>query len=141
MSFRSSVLLLVLAGCFADPKNYDEIAIEKYREANELFAKGRYAECVERYEYVVQWRERILDAHLKLATCYERTGRPDDAVPVLERLVRIDRQNVEGMRRLAAAYAERKRIDEAIELNRRILERNPGDERARAELSRLEKLK
>ncbi|GEM_PF-3973590 len=142
MSYRSrSVFLLVLSGCWSSPPTYDEIALKRYREANELYDRGRYAECVEHYEYVVRWRERILDAYLKLATCYEKTARPDKSVGVLERLIRVDRDCVEGLRRLAAAYVARNRIPEAIELHRRILVRHPDDAEAKAEIARLEKLR
>ncbi|MBI2898975.1 MAG: tetratricopeptide repeat protein [Planctomycetes bacterium] len=140
MWFRSlerALAPLVLASCVGSAPTYDQIALVKYDEANALFDQGRYADCIDRYEYVVKWRDQIRDAYLRLATCYERTGEPDRGVRTLERLLRVDRRNLEALRRLAAAYAARNRVAEAVEMNRRILEIDPNDAGAKAELERM----
>lgn len=86
-----AVPLLLLGACLiADDPTYDEIALEKYEDANRRFGEGLYAECIEDYEYVVKWRDRILDAYRKLAICYERTGKPDLAIETLRRLLRVE---------------------------------------------------
>lgn len=134
------LLPLLLFGCGSAP-TYDEIALERYEQANALFDQGRFAECIERYEYVVRWRDRILDAYPKLATCYERVGKPDRALETMERLLKVEPYDVEGLRRTADLCERQGDVPRAIELTRRILERHPEDAAARAALERLEKPK
>ncbi len=135
---RRLLLLLFLFGCGSAP-TYDDIALEKYEQANLLFDQGRFADCIDRYEYVVLWRDRILDAYPKLAICYERTGRTDRAVETMERMLKVEPYHVEGLRKSSDLYERHGNVPKAIELTRRILERHPEDAGARATLERLEK--
>ncbi len=115
----------------------DEVALDRYREANEAFAQGNYLECIPHYEYVIKWRDRVFDAYLKLATCYDQVDRLTDAVAILHQLIRVDPTHIPGMRALARAHEKRGDLKAAIEMNQKILGRNSGDKEASNEILRL----
>lgn len=96
---RGAWALLLLAGCTVEPTP-DEAALERYEEADRLFAAGRYAEAAPLYESVIAVRDRVKGAYFRLADCRERLGDPAGAAEALERLLRIDRHDGEALRRL-----------------------------------------
>jgi len=105
---RALLFMAGLAGCSDPPPAPDEAALERYEEANLLFEAGRYADAAPLYASVIPVRDRLKDAYFKLATCHEKLGREDLAVEVLERLLRVDRVDEEGLRRLAGLRARKK---------------------------------
>ena len=100
------VLLLVLAGCWPshDPAPEEE-ALLVYEQAETLYADKHYAEAASQYEFVIYHRNRWKDPHVKLARCYEATGRRAEAIRVLEKLLAFDRFDEEGRREIARLQA------------------------------------
>ena len=132
--FLSFVLLL--SACSRELVK-DEIALDRYKEANVAFAEERYQECIPHYEYVIRWRDRIFDAYVKLGICYEQVGRGEESVSILKTLLRVDPTNIEGMRALAHAYEKHNNRSSAIDLQQKLLDRNPEDKQAWNDLLRL----
>jgi tetratricopeptide (TPR) repeat protein len=137
---RALAFLVLVAGCL-DAPTLDEIALEKYEEANKLYDAGKFAEAVPGYEYVIKWRDRVLDAYFRLATCHEKLGRPEEAITVLVGARRVDPVNGTTLRALARLYAATGHHAEAIEANAKIVELYPDDQSARDELARLKSTK
>ena len=99
-------MLVVLAGCMpSHPPVPEEEALLLYDHAESLYAEKRYAEAAPEYEVVIRHRNRWKDPHVKLARCYEATGRRAEAIRVLERLLAFDRFDEEGRREIARLQA------------------------------------
>ncbi|MDP6957605.1 MAG: hypothetical protein QF645_02210 [Planctomycetota bacterium] len=128
---------LLLSACAPRELIKDEIALDRYKEANAAFVKEQYQECIPHYEYVIQWRDRIFDAYVKLGICYEQVGRGEESVTILKTLLRVDPTNIEGMRTLAHVYERSNDQQSAIDLQQKLLDRNPGDKQAWNDLQRL----
>lgn len=97
------VLALVSGGCWpVSMPTPEEEAIEVFEEAEKQFAAGRYEDAAIGYEFAIKARHRWKEPYLKLARCREATGRVDDAIRILERLLRdVDRTDENGLRELA----------------------------------------
>lgn len=96
------LVLTLLAGCSPNlSPSPDEIAVEKYQEANALFKEGKYAEAIPLYEYVIKHRDRIQGAYHNLSRCYESTGDVPRAIAALEKARRVDRSDEYAARELA----------------------------------------
>jgi tetratricopeptide (TPR) repeat protein len=100
------LLVLAVAGCMPshDPAPEEE-ALLVYEQAEALYAEKRYAEAAPHYEFVIHHRNRWKDPHVKLARCYEATGRRAEAIRVLEKLLAFDRFDEEGRREIARLQA------------------------------------
>ena len=128
---------ILVAGC-AGSATPDEVALERYYEANHLFSERQYTRAAEHYEFVIAVRDRLKDAYHKLAYCYEVRGREGDAVGVLERLLRVDRQDEVALWNLGRLYTHRGLISDAIQAYK-VLEGRFSE--VRGEIARLEKVK
>lgn len=137
MRRRSLCLGLLLAGC-ASAASPDEVALDRYYEANHLFGEQQYTRAARHYEFVISARDRLKDAYHKLAYCYEVRDREGDAVAVLERLLRVDRQDEVALWNLGRLYTHRGLLDDAIKAYRALEGRYPE---VRGEIARLEKVK
>jgi DNA-binding SARP family transcriptional activator len=69
---------------------------------------------------------RAVDAHLRLADLEDRSGRPDAAVAVLERIIDLDRYAEEPYRRLMNLHAAHGRLD-AVTATWQLLQRRLAD--------------
>src|SRR5213078_2162822 len=74
----------------ARPDAPEEEALDVFEKAEALFAARRYADAVPEYEFVIGTRDRWKEPYFKLARCHEAMGKEDQAVKVLERLLRVD---------------------------------------------------
>ena len=94
--------------------------------ADEAFQKGDYNEAQIQYEKALKHsKDRSQEARIyhKLAWCYYRSKRTNDAVNSMKRAISIAKEGgekllairEEGLRDLAIYYAETSRVDEAIE--------------------------
>ena len=94
--------------------------------ADEDFAKGNYSEAQAAYEKALEkTKEPAQQARIyhKLAWCYYRSRRTNDAVEAMKKAIEISKQGgekllsirEEGLRDLAIYYAESGRVDEAIQ--------------------------
>ena len=100
------VLLLCLMGCWpTHAPAPEEEALDLYDHAEQLFAEKRYAEAAPEYEEVIRHRNRWKDPHVKLARCYEATGRRAQAIRAIEKLLAFDRYDEEGLREMARLQA------------------------------------
>lgn len=131
---------LLAAGCASPPPAPDEVALERYAQAESLFDRGRYAEAAVHYEFCVSARDRFKDAYYRLAWCQEATGQEGKAVATLERLLRVDRQDEYALRHLWRLYVHRGFAAQALDAARRLRELYPSDPGLKAEAARLEKL-
>jgi tetratricopeptide (TPR) repeat protein len=137
---RRAALFLLLAACSSPPPAPDEVALERYGEAEILFSQGRYSEAAPHYEFCVSARDRFKDAYYRLAYCQEATGQEGKAVSTLERLLRVDREDEYSLRHLWRLYAHRGFAAQALDAARRLQELYPRDAALKAEVARLEKL-
>jgi tetratricopeptide (TPR) repeat protein len=102
-----AVLALLLAGgCFrSGEETPEERALEVFEKAETHFAARKYAEAVPEYEFVISARERWKEPYLKLARCHEAMGKEEQAVKVLERLLKVDPTDGPGRTELARLQA------------------------------------
>lgn len=135
-----AALFLLLAACSSPPPAPDEVALERYGEAEILFSQGRYAEAAPHYEFCVSARDRFKDAYYRLAYCQEATGQEGKAVSTLERLLRVDREDEYSLRHLWRLYTHRGFAAQALDAARRLQALYPRDDALKAEVARLEKL-
>jgi tetratricopeptide (TPR) repeat protein len=100
------VLLVVLAGCLpSHPPAPEEEALLLYEHAEQLYAEKKYAEAAPEYEEVIRHRNRWKEPHVKLARCYEATGRRAEAIRAIDKLLAFDRYDEEGLREKARLQA------------------------------------
>lgn len=133
---RLAWLVLVLGGCRSDPL-IDDIALEKYEEANRLHDAGRYEEAIPSYEYTVQHRDRIIEAYHRLADCHLRLGHPERALEVLRAGRRADPAHPGTLRAMGQLYVSMGRLPEARDVYSELVRMYPSDTAAREELQRL----
>ena len=138
---RRAVLAAAFLGSCTTAATTDESAVERYHEANPLFEQGRYGEAIPLYESVVGVRERLKDAHYKLAYCYEVRGEESRAVEALERALRVDPQDEYALRHLWRLYCHRGFAGQALDAARRLSKLYPDDAGLKGEVARLESLK
>ncbi len=120
-----------------------------YRLANMLNLRTtRYDEAIELYR-IAEQREpvRAQPARAALADALIRLGRGDEAIPVLERAVGVDGDDLVCVGMLARAYVTQGRLDHARKMLARLLALSPGTrneavfvERVRQEVDRLARL-
>jgi tetratricopeptide (TPR) repeat protein len=122
------------------PPAPDEVAMERYAEAEDLFRDGRYAEAAPHYEFCISTRDRFKEAYYRLAYCQETLGQEGKAVSTLERLLRVDREDEYALRHLWRLYVHRGFTAQALDAARRLQALFPRDDALKAEVARLEKL-
>lgn len=133
--------LLLVAGCFlTHTPAPEEVAINVYQDAEELFAAKDYDEAARKYEFVIQARDRWKDPYLKLAQCRHAVGREADAMEILRRLLAVDRYDEQALERLGRLLAARGENSRALECFRRLREVRPADLELGREIARLEAL-
>ncbi len=94
--------LLAGAGCrLGGGETPEEQALGVFEKAEGHFAARRYADAVPEYEFVISARDRWKEPYLKLARCHEAMGHEEDAVKVIQRLLRVDPTDGEGKVELA----------------------------------------
>lgn len=98
--------LLAAGGCWPSrPEAPEERALDVFEQAEAHFAAKRYADAATEYEFVIEARNRWKEPYLKLARCHEALGREGDAVQVLRKLLRVDRDDETGRVELARLEA------------------------------------
>lgn len=133
--------LLSVTGCFlTHTPAPEEVAINVYQDAEELFAAKEYDEAAAKYEFVIQARDRWKDPYLKLAQCRLAEGREADAIEILGRLLTIDRYDEQALERMGRLLADRGHNGRALECFRRLRELRPADQQLDREIARLEAL-
>lgn len=136
------VWILGLAGaCASPPPAPDEEALFWYEEAGRLYMERRWAEAAVLYERVAAVRDRIRDAHHRLARCREELGDAAGAAQALERALRVDRTDEEALRGLARVREHRGELEAALAAWRALAALHPGDPAPAREIARLEALK
>lgn len=102
-----AILALLSGGCWpSSGPTPEEEALDVFELAEKEFAAGKYENAAVGYEFVIKARHRWKEPYLKLARCREATGRVDEAVRVLERLLQnVDRGDETGLRELARLKA------------------------------------
>src|SRR5689334_16617277 len=100
--------LLGAAGCRPDlPPAPEEVALDRYQEAERLMAAGRNDEAAFEFEFVIHHRWRWKAPYVQLARCHEAAGRDADAIVVFERLLRVDDTDEDALRGLGRLYVRR----------------------------------
>jgi len=137
---RLAAAAALLAGCTA-AATPEDTAIEKYNEANGLFARGFYSDAIPLYESAIAIRDRMKDAYHRLAYCYEVRGEESRAVETLEKVQRVDRQDEYALRHLWRLYCHRGFPEQALKMARGLEELYPDDRGLKDEIARLKDLK
>lgn len=131
--------ILGLAGALAsctDPP-VTQIAWEQYQEANTLFERDQFADAVPLYEYTVRHRDRIVQAHQRLAFCYEALGRETDAIYRWEQALKVDPSNPVTTENLTRLYLHTNQLDRARDLLEKRLALDVDNAALRDELDRV----
>ena len=131
-------LLCLILSCSSIPMAPEEIALEKFQEAEGLMRSESYKEAIPLYAYAIKVRERMKGAYHGMAYCWEKMGFESRAVEVLENLIKIDPQDERGLRELGRLYKHRGLLDEAIRTYKALAVRYPDEQN---EVARLEALK
>ena len=88
-----------------------------------------FTEAEAYYQYAIQLSARYVDALYALAVLYVfELGRPDEAEPLLERILQREEMNFSAMFLLARLYAGGGRIDDAVSLYDKIDRKSPSSE-------------
>lgn len=133
--------LLLAAGCRTGVEAApDEVAIERFEKANDLFENRRYGEAAPHYRYVISKRDRLKDAYHRLAYCLEVTGAGGEAITLLENALKVDRHDEYAQRHLARLYTHYGYVAEAVKSLKDVFERHPEDGALKAEIARLQAL-
>jgi tetratricopeptide (TPR) repeat protein len=133
--------LLAVAGCMPDnPPAPEEVAIDRFDLGQKLFAQGKYPDAAIEFEYDLKTRPRWKAPYYLLASCHEKLHHEDDAVLVLQRLLRIDSTDDEALKELGRIYSSRKDPARALEVYRKLKELHPDDRSLDGEIARLEAL-
>jgi len=105
----AAAALLAAAGCLVGGgETPEEKALGVFEKAEAHYAARRYADAIPEYEFVISARDRWKEPYLKLARCHEAMGHEEQAVKVLERLLKVDPTDAPGKAELARLQA---RID------------------------------
>jgi tetratricopeptide (TPR) repeat protein len=131
--------LAAAGGCMPDhPAAPEELAIERHDAAEKLFAEGHYEEAAVEFEFDVHARPRWKEPYLELAACHEKLHHENDAITVLERLLRIDSTDDAALKCLARLYSERGDTAHALVVVRKLKALHPEDPALDGEIARLE---
>ena len=134
--------LAAASGCVPDhPPAPEEVAIDRHDMGEKLFAEGHYQEAAVEFEYDVQTRPRWKAPYLQLAACHEKLHHDNDAIAVLERLLRIDSTDDEALKCLGRLYAVRGDSAHALVYVRKLKALHPEDPSLDGEIARLEAMR
>jgi tetratricopeptide (TPR) repeat protein len=87
-----------------------------YRYGTLLAQSFRFTEAEKAFLRAIELDPGFVEPALELADMYTNTGRPHDAVPVLENVVSIDPSNMEAIIALAQIHLQTGRFDDGIRL-------------------------
>ena len=135
--------LIAASGCLPPehPPAPEELAIERFDDGEKLLAAGNLTDAAIEFEYALKHRSRWKAPYARLAFCYEKLGRDNDAIVVYERLLQIDRTDEEALRGLAGIYGRRNDAARALEYYKTLRSLHPEDRSLDAEIARLEALR
>ena len=138
MRFTPLLLCLILS-CATSSRGGtpEEIALERFQQAQSLTANGQYKAAIPHYAYAIRARNRMKGAYHGLAFCWEKLGDGSRAVEDLENLVKVDPQDERALRELGRLYTHRGLIKKAISAYEALEGRYP---QMREEIARLESL-
>jgi tetratricopeptide (TPR) repeat protein len=106
MRSAAALALLAAAGChLGGGETPEEQALGIFEKAEAHFAARRYADAVPEYEFVISARDRWKEPYLKLARCHEAMGHEEEAVKILQRLLKVDPTDAQGKAELARLQA------------------------------------
>jgi tetratricopeptide (TPR) repeat protein len=138
----AALALLAAGGCWpSHPDAPEDTALDVFEQAEAHFAAGRYADAAPGYEFAIKYRDRWKEPYLKLARCHEALGHEEEAVKILERLLRVDRFDENGLSALGRLHAHRGSTDRALDCYRRLRDLRPEDRSLDGEIARLEALR
>jgi spermidine synthase len=123
---RESVQTLFEDSLRAQPSS----VIIKMSAAEFYFRLGNYARTIELLDAVLEQQPDRIEALAKLADALANLNSPRLAA-VADRLLKADPYNATGLYHMATIRVYQGRLDEAIQLARRSLERQPKDSRVR----------
>jgi tetratricopeptide (TPR) repeat protein len=93
--------------------------------ASRLISEKRYDEAIAVLEPVVEENPELRAAAERLAICYQRAGRPHDAIRLLEERIASDPYHLPFVRTLGYAYLDIGERDKAIETWHSVLDDDP----------------
>lgn len=130
-----AILAMLLSVCAAASPQIRQQRIEKENvlgrqlsTASRLISEKRYDEAIALLEPIAEENPELRAAAERLALCYQKTGRPGDAVRLLEEWLARDPYHLPFARTLGHAYLDLGERDKAIEAWHAIL----GDDPKRA---------
>lgn len=137
---RSVICATVLAVLSCDKYTNEEMAVQRFHEANTCFDKGEYKNCIDLYEFVISKRPLIRDAYRNLAQCYLKLSDPKAAIKTYKKLLKhCNPEDTETWWDLAKLEEKEGLKKDAIKTLVRLLEITPHDSRITAEIERLKR--
>lgn len=107
--------IVMLISCYSIPfvQEGEGKALDKLSKADELFKQQKYEEAVPLYENVIKNRYLLLDPYKHLEICYEKTGRNEEAINVLEKSMLVTNRDEENLKNLIRLYNKVGRMEDA----------------------------
>jgi tetratricopeptide (TPR) repeat protein len=104
-----------------------------------LFLMGERAGALEAYRTSLALDDRFADTHLHVGDLWRTEGELEAAAEAYEKVFALSPPSASGaaLRRLAAVYPSLGRVEDAIDVNQRILRREPRDAAAHGNLASL----
>lgn len=128
----SAYVLAVMVACGGDPIAQRD---EYYRSGQEYLEAGRMDEASIQFLNALKADESFVPARMGLVDIFERTGRIQNAVAELRRILEIDKNNKEARLRLGRYFLlggtqESRLFDEARKMAEEVLAIEPGNPEA-----------
>lgn len=102
-----------------------------------LWTKGQYPEAAEQFQAELDNNPRHTQAMLYLADSQLKNNKPDEALPMLQKVIALVPDNAMAHRDLGLLYADRSENEEAIAELLKAIDLRPGDVNAHYRLARL----
>lgn len=124
-------------------KEYDSINSipEFYRDvlkyAMDMMAAGEYEAAIDQFKNITDRYPDLLNVYAMLAEAYSMNGNTGNAVKILEKLVKLEPDNMAYQRSLGAAYAERGFNKKALKQFEKTLKLEPDNPDVYAEIINL----
>ena len=104
----------------------DPVYVEFLTTGTEAFEAGNFKQALELFQKAAEVEPNRWQAHEFMAVCYLKLGQLDDAIPCIERVVKIE-ERIENLSWLVVTLSEKTAYDRALPFAKRWVEIRPQE--------------